>query len=174
MSHISIKMFAVSSIKPSLFPKELHTCSQMTPGYHQDAYHTAWFNSWTLMNFLKVWDFVQIDKLHQLWWALQSLKVDFITLDDGSRDLRILGAPLSLQCLIRSRRGSWCVSVVRGSRMWCPHDIGRDSWVWGEQETLCKTDSPHEVGEEALSKRSPLSGESVPWNGLRWLLLLLL
>ena len=56
-------------------------------------------------------------------------------------------------------------SVVRQSRMKCPHNIGRDSWVWGEQETLCKTDSPHEVGEEALSKRSPLSGESVPWNG---------
>ena len=27
-------------------------------------------------------------------------------------------------------------SVVRASRMWCPHGIGRDSWVWGEQETL--------------------------------------
>ena len=25
--------------------------------------------------------------------------------------------------------------------------------------------SPHGVGEEALSKRSPLSGDSVPWNG---------
>ena len=52
--------------------------------------------------------------------------------------------------------------VVCYSRMWCPHDIGRDSWVWGEQETLCKTNSPHEVGEEALSRRIPLSGESVP------------
>ena len=42
---------------------------------------------------------------------------------------------------------SWCVaagaylaryvcSVVRDSRMWCPHDIGPDSWVRGEQETL--------------------------------------
>jgi len=51
--------------------------------------------------------------------------------------------------------------------MKCPHDIGRDSWVWGKQETLSKMDSPHEVGEEALSKRSPLSGESVPWSGLR-------
>ena len=27
-------------------------------------------------------------------------------------------------------------SVVRDSRMKCPHGIGRDSWVWGEQETL--------------------------------------
>jgi hypothetical protein len=27
-------------------------------------------------------------------------------------------------------------AVVRYSRMWCPHYIGRDSWVWGEQETL--------------------------------------
>ena len=42
-------------------------------------------------------------------------------------------------------------SVVRDSRMWCPHDIGRDSWVWGEQETLYILNSPHEVGEEALS-----------------------
>ena len=25
--------------------------------------------------------------------------------------------------------------------------------------------SPHEVGEEALCKKGPLSGESVPWNG---------
>ena len=41
--------------------------------------------------------------------------------------------------------------VVRDSRMWCPHDIGRDSWVWGEQETLCNILSPHEVGEEALT-----------------------
>ena len=42
-------------------------------------------------------------------------------------------------------------SVVRDSRMWCPHDIGRDSWVWGEQEALEMLNSPHEVGDEALS-----------------------
>ena len=64
---------------------------------------------------------------------------------------------------------SWCVaegpysaryvcSVVRDSRMWCPHDIGRDSWVWGEQDTLWFMISPHEVGEEALTERSSLSG----------------
>ena len=55
--------------------------------------------------------------------------------------------------------------IVRESRMRCPHDIGRDSWVWGEQEALEMLNSPHEVGEEAVSKRSPLSGDSVPWNG---------
>ena len=49
--------------------------------------------------------------------------------------------------------------------MKCPHNIGRDSWVWGEQETLGKTNSPHEVGEEPFTERSPLSGDSVPWNG---------
>ena len=49
--------------------------------------------------------------------------------------------------------------------MWCLHNIGRDSWVWGEQEALEMLNSPHEVGEEAVSKRSPLSGDSVPWNG---------
>ena len=37
----------------------------------------------------------------------------------------------SLVCLYRD-----VFMVVRDSRMWCPHDIGRDSWVWGEQETL--------------------------------------
>ena len=48
--------------------------------------------------------------------------------------------------------------VVRDSRMWCLHDIGRDSWVWGEQETLYSMNSPHEVGEEALSGRLSVSG----------------
>ena len=64
---------------------------------------------------------------------------------------------------------SWCVaasdcsgrdvfSVVRDSRMWCPHGIGRDSWVWGEQGTLEMMNSPHEVGDEAFVERRPLSG----------------
>ena len=51
-------------------------------------------------------------------------------------------------------------SVVRDSRMWCPHDIGRDSWVWGEQETLYTMHSPHEVGEEALTVWIALTGEN--------------
>ena len=49
-------------------------------------------------------------------------------------------------------------SVVRHSRMWCPHDIGRDSWVWGEQGTLWSMNSPHEVGEEPLA-------DMIPWSG---------
>ena len=49
-------------------------------------------------------------------------------------------------------------SVVRDSRMWCPHGIGRDSWVWGEQGTLEMMNSPHELGDEALIERRPLSG----------------
>ena len=66
---------------------------------------------------------------------------------------------------------SWCVaagdssascvfSVVRDSRMWCPHDIGRDSWVWGEQEALKMMSSPHELGEVALTERSPCREEA--------------
>ena len=51
-------------------------------------------------------------------------------------------------------------SVVRSSRKWCPHDVGGDSRVWGEQEALWTMTSPHEVGEEALSKRISLSGGS--------------
>ena len=43
--------------------------------------------------------------------------------------------------------------VVRDSRMWCPYDIGRDSWVWGEQGTLELSTPPTNVGEEALSLR---------------------
>ena len=48
-------------------------------------------------------------------------------------------------------RYNYSNAVVRYSRMWCPQDIGRDSWVWGEQETLYNIISPHEVGEEAVT-----------------------
>ena len=51
-------------------------------------------------------------------------------------------------------------SAVRDSRMWCPHDIGRDNWVWGEQDALYNIISPHKVGEEAVTDVSSLSGES--------------
>ena len=54
--------------------------------------------------------------------------------------------------------GPYVFSAVRDSRMWCPHDIGRDNWVWGEQGTLEMMSSPHEVGDEAVIKRRPFSG----------------
>ena len=56
--------------------------------------------------------------------------------------------------------GRYVFSAVRDSRMWCPHDIGRDSWVWGEQEALYNIISPHEVGEEAVTDVSSLSGKN--------------
>ena len=68
--------------------------------------------------------------------------------------LDLLGSP-GLSSLLGSPRQ---LSVVRDSRMWCPHDIGRDSWVWGEQEALEMMSSPHELGDEALIERRPLSG----------------
>ena len=48
--------------------------------------------------------------------------------------------------------------------MWCPHDIGRDSWVWGEQEALEMMSSPNEVGDEVLAEE-PLVGRERggPW-----------
>ena len=45
-------------------------------------------------------------------------------------------------------------SVICDSRMWRPHDIGRDGWVWGEQETLKMVTSCEEVREEALTEMS--------------------
>ena len=45
--------------------------------------------------------------------------------------------------------------IVRKSRMWCPHDIGRDSWVWGEQETLCTLNSATKWGRRASPGGSP-------------------
>ena len=39
--------------------------------------------------------------------------------------------------------------------MWSPHDIGRESWVWEEQEALQIVQSPHKVGEEALAEWIP-------------------
>ena len=53
--------------------------------------------------------------------------------------------------------GHYVLSAVCDSRLWCPHDIGRDSWVWGEQGALEMMSSPHEVGDEALIERRPLS-----------------
>ena len=50
--------------------------------------------------------------------------------------------------------------IVRESRMWCRHDIGRDSWVWGEQGTLEMMNSPHELGDETFIEKRPLSGEN--------------
>ena len=36
-----------------------------------------------------------------------------------------------------------------------PHDVGRESWVWEEQGAFDVEDSPHKVGEEALSPSEP-------------------
>ena len=67
----------------------------------------------------------------------------------------VAGRPPSPGWAPRFEKLAWLArdmySVVRDSRMWCPHDIGRDSWVWGEQETLYNIISPHEVGEEAVT-----------------------
>ena len=46
--------------------------------------------------------------------------------------------------------GRYVFSIVRDSSMWCPHGIGRDSWVWGEQGALEMMNSPHKLGDEAL------------------------
>ena len=55
--------------------------------------------------------------------------------------------------------------------VWSRHAIGRESWVWEEQEALWMVDSPHKVGEEALAEWIPLSEgkRSGPW--VKWLLL---
>ena len=41
--------------------------------------------------------------------------------------------------------------------MMCPHDIGRDSWDRGGQESVVRPDfnSPQDLGEEALPERTP-------------------
>ena len=56
--------------------------------------------------------------------------------------------------------GRYVFTVVRDSRMWCPDDIGRDSWVRGEQEALKMMNSPNEVGDEAPTERSPCREEA--------------
>ena len=35
-----------------------------------------------------------------------------------------------------------------GPRMWCPHVIGRDGWVWVEQRALRKREFPPQGGGE--------------------------
>ena len=56
--------------------------------------------------------------------------------------------------------GRYVFSAVRDSRMWCPHDIGRDSWVWGEQEPLWTMNSPDAVRDEALADSIFLLGRT--------------
>ena len=41
--------------------------------------------------------------------------------------------------------------------VWSHYAIGRESWVWEEQEALWMVDSPHKVGEEAPAEWIPLS-----------------
>ena len=46
--------------------------------------------------------------------------------------------------------------------MMCPHDIGRDSWDRGGQESVVRPDfnSPQDLGEEALTERAPRRKET--------------
>ena len=49
------------------------------------------------------------------------------------------------------------MGVHHRSGMMCPHDIGRDSWDRGGQESVVRPDfnSPQDLGEEALTERTP-------------------
>ena len=67
-----------------------------------------------------------------------------------------------LVCAAGDYSARYVCSAVRDSRMWGPHDIGRDSWVWEEQGTLEMMRSPHEVEDEALTERSPFR-EGAGW-----------
>ena len=90
---------------------------------------------------------------------------------------RLVWAHLGSSALIWAHMVSGAASgdpVVRYSRMWCPHDIGRDSWVWGEQGTLGMINSPHEVGDEAFHRVDPVDRRKRGGPWVRWLLLLLL
>ena len=64
--------------------------------------------------------------------------------------------------------------VARRSRMWCLHDIGRDSWVWGEQEALSTMNSPPELGGRTPHREDALVRwkRGGPW--MKWLLNLII
>ena len=71
---------------------------------------------------------------------------------------RLVCAHLGSSALIWAHMVSGAASgdpVVRYSRMWCPHDIGRDIWVWGEQETLCLLIPPTKWGRRPSPGGSP-------------------
>ena len=160
---------------------KLHQASQTSSNLTK--FYQTWWTSSSLISFIKLdqlhqpWSmFIKFGKFCQNWWTSSNL-IHF----DQLYHVRTLPASLMFAWI---GGGTACdvFSVVRHSRMWCPHDIGRDSWVWGEQETLWSMNSPHEVGEEALSKRSSLTGGSGVargWDGCCccccccWILLLL-
>ncbi len=77
----------------------------------------------------------------------------------------------------RCIHGFLCGISGRPSSMYmlCPHDIGRDSWDRGGQESVVDCNSPQELGEEALTERTRLRVETErPLSKLLLLLLLLL
>ena len=99
--------------------------------------YQAWRTSARLISFIKLdqlhqsWSiFIKLDKFCQNWWTSSTL-IHF----DQLYHVRTLPANLMFAWI---GGGTACdvFSVVRHSRMWCPHDVGRDSWVWGEQEAL--------------------------------------
>ena len=101
-----------------------------------DEHYEAWWD-WSTLTIV-----IRLVKLYEFWSALWSL-TDFMQLDHFTVAL----------CSSTSYFVCW---AVRHSRMWCPHDIGRDSWVWGEQGTLEMMNSPHEVGDESLDGSEPI------------------
>ena len=54
----------------------------------------------------------------------------------------------------------YVLSAVCDSRMWCPHNIGRDSWVWEEQLNLEIMISPTKGGMRRSSREGPCQKET--------------
>ena len=44
--------------------------------------------------------------------------------------------------------------------MWSPHNIGRESWVWEEQEALYIVNSPPQGGGRSPRRVDPLVGRT--------------
>ena len=126
----------------------LSSISRLSSLIKLDKLHRTWQTLLDLRSFIKVDKFYQAwsassilinvyhTKFCQNWWISSSL-IHFNQL----YHVRTLPASLMFAWI---GGGTACdvFSGVRHSRMWCPHDIGRDSWVWGEQETLYNIISP--------------------------------
>ena len=75
----------------------------------------------------------------------------------------------SFTVALSSSMTNFVCSVVRHSRMWCPHGIGRDSWVWGESRRLFGPWFPPRSGGWSLHYVDPLVGgkRGGPW--VKWI-----
>ena len=131
--------------KLSLFSKDYHTVLTLSPccialtvvSFHQTLVISYWFSrSFEAESLLRRLDCCELTDITPR--LLKILLEGFVKFQDPLEAPKTCPPWASGGCnwlFVLVRQVLW---VVRDSRnwMWCPHDMGQDSWVWGERDSL--------------------------------------